>query len=357
MVRKTRILGASLAVVAALLLCATGYWHAFGARSPRPPQAPTAAQVVDAFEAANGLHRGFRRNHAKGICVTGSFESAGAAMPVSRANVFRMGSMPVIGRFSVPGGNPAMVDDATGLRSLALWVMPPQGSPWGMAMNSVPVFPARTVEEQLDFLHAVQAAPRAGRRAAMERYVDTHPGGRAFQDWIHSHRASSGYGDATYFSVNAFRFIDARGNARDARWRLVPETPFRPLPEGASRDPDFLSYNLVQGLARGPLRWHLVISMAMPGDAVDDATQLWPQRPGRVELDAGTLVIDKAESQIDGPCRDIDFDPLALPDGIAPSDDPLLRARHAAYAESFRRRLGEEDGEGRPMERNGAVGE
>jgi hypothetical protein len=33
------------------------------------------------------------------------------------------------------------------------------------------------------------------------------------------------------------------------------------------------------------------------------------------------------EAEGDGNCRDINFDPLVLPAGIAPSDDPLLSAR------------------------------
>ncbi|ANN75943.1 hypothetical protein BAU07_01305 [Bordetella flabilis] len=357
MLRKRRIRRALPGAMAALLLCATGYWYVSGARWPRPAAEPTAAEVVDAFEAADGPHPGFRRNHAKGICVTGSFESGGGAMPVSTANVFRAGSMPVIGRFSIPGGDPAMADGATNLRSLALWIMPPHGPPWGMAMNSVPVFPFRTAQDQLDFLRAMRADRRAGRSGTMQRYVISHPGARAFLDWIHTHRAPSDYGDATYYSVSAFRFIGGQGQARDGRWRLVPETPFRPLPEATASDPDFLSFDLVRRLSQGPLRWRLVISMAMPGDAVDDATQLWPQRPGRVEVDAGTLIIERAESQIDGPCRDIDFNPLALPDGIAPSDDPLLRARQAAYAESSRRRLREAHGDGKAGAQGGGAEE
>jgi catalase len=39
--------------------------------------------------------------------------------------------------------------------------------------------------------------------------------------------------------------------------------------------------------------------------------------------------------------RDINFDPLVLPAGIAPSDDPLLNARSAVYSQSFTRRAGE----------------
>jgi len=47
------------------------------------------------------------------------------------------------------------------------------------------------------------------------------------------------------------------------------------------------------------------------------------------------------ESENTSPTRDINFDPLVLPDGIAASDDPLLSARSAAYSQSFTRREGE----------------
>ena len=47
------------------------------------------------------------------------------------------------------------------------------------------------------------------------------------------------------------------------------------------------------------------------------------------------------ESEETSPARDINFDPLVLPDGIAPSDDPLLSARSAIYSQSFTRRAGE----------------
>jgi hypothetical protein len=55
----------------------------------------------------------------------------------------------------------------------------------------------------------------------------------------------------------------------------------------------------------------------------------------------GTLTIDHIESEAPGNCRDVNFDPLVLPFGIAPSDDPLLSARSAAYSQSFTRRAGE----------------
>jgi catalase len=58
-------------------------------------------------------------------------------------------------------------------------------------------------------------------------------------------------------------------------------------------------------------------------------------------VDAGTLTSDQVENEETGPCRDINYDPLVLPSGIAPSDDPLLSARSATYSQSFTRRAGE----------------
>ena len=48
-------------------------------------------------------------------------------------------------------------------------------------------------------------------------------------------------------------------------------------------------------------------------------------------LDADGLKFEKANM----------FNPLALVDGIEPSDDPILLARPGAYAVSFGRRLGQ----------------
>ena len=54
-------------------------------------------------------------------------------------------------------------------------------------------------------------------------------------------------------------------------------------------------------------------------------------RSDRRQVDVGTLTINQVESDDTSPARDINFDPLVLPDGIAPSDDPLLSARSAVY--------------------------
>ncbi|MEA2816132.1 MAG: catalase, partial [Rhodospirillaceae bacterium] len=61
----------------------------------------------------------------------------------------------------------------------------------------------------------------------------------------------------------------------------------------------------------------------------------------RPQVDVGTLTINRASAEENGPCRNITFDPLILPSGISPSDDPLLPARSGVYAVSLTRRDGE----------------
>jgi catalase len=73
------------------------------------PSDLTPARFIDTFERVNGAHPGFRRNHAKGACVSGSFESNGQGVSLSKAVVFKPGRIPVLGRFALAGGQPYAV--------------------------------------------------------------------------------------------------------------------------------------------------------------------------------------------------------------------------------------------------------
>jgi catalase len=306
------------------------------------PRRVTSQRIIDGFEAMTGRHPGFRRNHAKGICVSGYFESNGQAAGLSKASVFKAGRYPLIGRLSRPGSDPRRDDSHASVRSLALQITLGGHEQWRTAMNSVPIFAVRTPEALYEQLTALAANARTGQPdpAAMDAFLARHPETRAFNAWLDAHPPASGFDNAAYYSVNAFRFIDDHGTPRYVRWSVVPEAPYRAVSDAQTRDPDFLAHDLVERLKRAPVRWRLIIAVAHPGDPTDDATRAWPA--DRNSLDAGTVVIDQAQSQIDGPCRDVNFDPLTLPAGIEPSEDPLLAARSAAYAVSFDRRVREE---------------
>ena len=84
------------------------------------PHRLTPQRIVNTFEANAGVHPGFRRNHAKGVCVSGYFEGNGQASDISHADVFKAVRTPVVGRFAIPGGDPSAPDASVPVRSMAL---------------------------------------------------------------------------------------------------------------------------------------------------------------------------------------------------------------------------------------------
>jgi len=62
-----------------------------------PNNALNREKFVDAFRSVFGLHPGFRMNHAKGVAVTGHFDSNGNGRELSAAAIFQPGQTPVMG--------------------------------------------------------------------------------------------------------------------------------------------------------------------------------------------------------------------------------------------------------------------
>jgi catalase len=327
------------AIAAAVAVLGTAFAYVGGWLTPGRL---TAGRLVDELQRNGGLHPGYRRNHAKGVCVAGYFEGSGKASAYSIASVFAPGRTPVIGRFAVPGGNPYAPDSSVPIRSLALRFDLPDGQQWRTGMNSMPVFPVATPDAFYAQMVANERDPATGKPdpAKLAAFFDAHPETGPFRAWAKTAKPSASFVTETYYGLNAFRFVDARGGRHAVRWRVVPDAA--DAVPAAAGDEDYLVRDLQQRLAAGPQRWHLWVTLAQPGDPTNDATRAWP--PDRPEIDAGTLVLEREQPQDDGACRDVNYDPTVLPAGIAPSDDPLLAARSAAYADSYRRRTSEEAG-------------
>jgi catalase len=214
------------------------------------------------------------------------------------------------------------------------------GQQWRTGMNSMPVFPVGTPEAFYQMLKAGAPDPATGKPnpASMPAFFAAHPETAPFLAWVKTAKPSASYATETYNGINAFYLVTADGQRQAVRWGVVPQSQDAAgdtAPPGA----DFLEKDLVQRLASGPLRWQLNITLANPGDPLDDASKAWTGE--HKVLNAGTLVLQSSQPQADGDCRDINFDPLILPSGIQASNDPLLAARSAAYASSYLRRAGE----------------
>ena len=301
------------------------------------------ARFVDRFEEVNGLHPGFRRNHAKGLCIAGNFDSNGQGVRLSKAAVFAPGRMPVTDRFSLAGGQPQVADGPTAVLAMALRLQPPAGQECRMAMIDIPVFLVRNGEALFEQLLASKPDPATGQPdpTKMAAFAAAHPEFGPALQLVKSTPMPSGFANATFNGLNAFRFVNASGTVTPVRWSMAASDPFTPqTPEqGKNPDKNYLFDDFIARVAPKPVQWHLLVTIGQPGDVTSDPTLPWPAERERV--DVGTLTINHVESEAPGNCRDINFDPLVLPAGIEPSDDPILSARSATYSQSFTRREGE----------------
>jgi catalase len=295
---------------------------------------------MEAFKRVYGFHPGFRRNHAKGVAVAGYFDSNGAGQEFSKAVVFRPGHTPVVGRFSLPGGNPNVADMIDTPRGLGLVFGYPGGQQWRMAMLNLPVFQDSSPQGFYDRLLASKVSPGTGKPdpEVMARFLAAHPETARANKVIKAQPPTSGFGDSTFRGLNAFYFVNGSGARTAVRWSFAPIGQVPP-PMPRSSGPNALFDDLIRQMRSKPLQWKLLLTLGAPTDPVDDATVPWPA--GRREIDAGTLTLTSIMTESAGNARDINFDPLVLPDGIEPSDDPLLSARSAVYAASYRLRAGE----------------
>ncbi len=306
------------------------------------PQRLTQASLMEAFSRTNGDHPGFRRNHAKGLCVTGWFDSTGAATLLSKSAMLAPGRVPVIGRFALAGGMPMQADKASAVRSLALRLVGPDGHEWRTGMNDIPVFPVNSAQAFYEQLLASKPDAATGKPdpLAMKAFLGRHPETVRALAIIGSRPVTPGFADSTFNSLDAFRLVDEGGRSTPVRWAAVPLEPPPPeLATPSAPDANPLFDDLIARIHQRPLRWRLMMTVGQPQDPTADATIAWPA--GRAQIDAGTVTLDTVSSEDGGPCTDINFDPLVLPPGIAPSDDPLLSARSATYARSFSLRIEE----------------
>ena len=309
-----------------------------------PPDTPPSPQaLIDGFEGAFGTHAGFRRGSAKGVCAEGHFIGAAEGKAISSAAVFNGERIPVLARFSVSGGNPQASDKAKSTRGLALQFSLPGGERWQMANNSAPVNSVSTPQNMLRFLESRKLDPNTKKPdpAKVTAFNNTTPEVKAQMEWLAKHGVPASYAAVNYWGVHAFKFSNAKGQTQYARWvfepvggqELLDDEQLKQLPD------DFLVDELRRRIAAQPAEFHFRLQLAEPGDTLVNPTVQWPE--GRRMVTAGRLVIDKVEAGAGGACDPIAFNPLVLPKGIEPSDDPVLRARSAAYAVSLSRRLSE----------------
>jgi len=302
------------------------------------PQRLSGSKMVAAFSPPGDTAvLGHRRNHAKGICFTGTFEANGAGSALSSAEVFTSGQYPALGRFNLGTPNPDAPDATVRVRGMGLQIATPDGQVWRTAMINAPIFAVSTPQGFYDLLLASGSKDPN----AMKTFVAAHPEFGPFGAWVTTGTWTASYAEERYNSLDSFVFTDNSGADHVVRWSLLPAAqPVAISPADlAKRGPNFLEQEIADRISHSPQRWTMVVTVANPGDPTADPTKAWPADRRTVEV--GTLIVQQIEAEADGPCRDINFDPTILPAGIRTSDDPFPAARSAAYAKSYDLRTAE----------------
>jgi len=322
------VIGATISI-AAIAFVYTAGWIT--------PHRLTPTKLVAALLPSKGPALGHRRNHAKGICFSGAFDANGAGSELSKAKVFERGQYPVVGRFNIAGPDPQVPDAMVPVRGLGIRIMDPDGQEWRSAMIDAPVFAAPTPRAFFEFLTASASKDPN----AFKQYSSTHPEIFTFISWVKGHSRTESWTEDRFNSLDSFVFIDKAGAKSVVRWSFLPYTkPVAVSPEElVKREPDFLEEDIIERVVAAPQSWNLVITVANPGDPTSDPTRAWPA--DRRMVNVGTLTVRQIELEVDGPCRDINFDPSVLPAGMTTSDDPFPAARSAAYRVSHNARMEE----------------
>jgi catalase len=309
------------------------------AESQPADQTPLPVALVNALnKVAGGPHPGFRANHAKGFLTTGTFTPAKTAPALSKAPHFAK-TVPVLVRFSDPTGVPNLPDaspDASP-HGMAIRFQLPGGNYSDIVSISANSFPVATPEDFLALLQSIaKSGPGVPKPTPVEQFLGSHPAALKFVTTPRP--APESFGTLAFFGVNAFKFTNAKGVSHFARYQILPVAGEHALSaaEAAKAGPNYLMDELPKRIAAGPVKFRLLAQLAAEGDKTNDATAVWPADREVVEL--GVIsVTGTAKDQVKAQ-RELLYNPLALPDGIEPSADPVLLARPPAYAVSFAQR-------------------
>jgi len=293
-----------------------------------------------------GFLPGFRRAHGRGVAFRGHFTAAAEMAAVTTAEHMRGDTVPAVVRLSNGSGTPYAADRSSvrkgSVLGLAVRFELPSGGDSEWAALSISAFPAHTPDDFMGMLSAQRKGLPTGlpNPVRIVTFLATHPQCIGGAKEIFTVTTTQSFANTRYNGLHAYWLIDADGTRRAFRYRWLPVAG----PAGISPEDDrllprqYLISEIKLRVEREPVAWDLVFQMAEPGDPVDNMSKHWPE--SRPLVTAGRLVVDRLHEDQELVDASM-FDPINVPPGIEPSDDPVLHFRSEIYIEAQKRRLAE----------------
>jgi catalase len=298
----------------------------------------TSAEMVGALHAAFGQHPNARAVHAKGLFFKGTFTPAPGAQALSAAPHLQNLSLNVIVRFSDFTGIPNISDTigASNPRGIAIKFKMANGKSTDIIAHSFNGFPVATTDEFREFLLDIsKSGPDATHPNAIEQFLGTHPIAKTF---VTTQKPPSvSYGTLAYFGVNAFKFINNKGNAAYIRYQIIPEAgeQFLTTEQFKKSGDNYLSTEIKARVAKGPVKFKLYAQVAEDGDVTDNPSIAWPDQRKIILL--GTISVKHLADNSLAEDKALIFNPGNLPKGIEIAD-PMVADRAKLYPVSVKER-------------------
>ena len=266
--------------------------------------------------------------------MLGSFMPTTESRTLSRAAVFN-GKLPIIVRFSDFTGIPDIPDTERNAqpRGFAIKFLLPDGSNLDVVNHSFNGFPVSNAVDFGDFLQAIGASGAGvAKPTPLDRFLAAHPIAQRFLQTQTPPPES--WSTTTYFGVNAYQFTNDRGQSHFVRYRFVPEAGEHYLTDAQlkTKSPGYLSEEIGQRVADGPIRFTWYAQLSGPGDNIENPAIAWPETRKLIKL--GVITIDRMGLNTTLADKSTLFLPGTTLPGIAIAD-PMLAIRNAAYPVSF----------------------
>jgi catalase len=291
----------------------------------------TPERAIDLLKAPFAPPPGYRAAHAKGAFYAGTFIASPEAADLCRAAHLDGSEVPVLVRWSNAAGTPTWPDSRPDIHGMAVRFRGRSGDTDLLGQTA----PRMPTDDPETFVRLAEPAVHLWK---LPWFLVRHPQVLPrFVAGLRGVKAPVSYAELVYYPIHAYGWLDADDRRTWVRYELHPVATEADRLGKHFTGPDRLREEIAARLARGPVEFDLHVQVAGPGDDPHSAVSVWKDPRDFV---AGRLTVTEA---VEDPERRNDvvvFDPTRVVDGLELSDDPILRYRPTAYAESVRRREG-----------------